>query len=73
MVEFKNQLFMLLKYVKTNRWIIVAISCYKDYWGVDNDRSKYNKCLKFCEVAKLILYYIHLKTTYEFIINTQLN
>lgn len=31
MVEFKNQLFMLLKYVKTNRWIIVAISCYKDY------------------------------------------
>lgn len=50
--SIKNQLSMLLKHAKANRWIVVAIFCDEDYSGVDNDRPEYNKCLRFCEVGK---------------------
>ena len=50
--SIKNQLSILLKHAKANRWIVVAIFCDEDYSGVDNDRPEYNKCLRFCEVGK---------------------
>lgn len=50
--SIKNQLSMLLKHAKANRWVVVAIFCDEDYSGVDNDRPEYNKCLRFCEVGK---------------------
>ena len=50
--SIKNQLSMLLKHAKANRWVVVAIFCDEDYSGVDNERPEYNKCLRFCEVGK---------------------
>ncbi len=50
--SIKNQLSMLIKHAKKNRWNIIAIFCDEDYSGVDNDRPEYNKCLRFCEVGK---------------------
>lgn len=50
--SIKNQLSMLLKHAKANRWVVVAIFCDEDYSGVDNEKTEYNKCLRFCEVGK---------------------
>lgn len=50
--SIKNQLSMLIKHAKKNRWNIVAIFCDEDYSGVDNERPEYNKLLRFCEVGK---------------------
>ena len=35
--SIKNQLSMLLKHAKANRWVVVAIFCDEDYSGVDNE------------------------------------
>lgn len=50
--SIKNQISMLLKHAKANRWVVVAIFCDEDYSGVDSERPEYNKCLRFCEVGK---------------------
>lgn len=50
--SIKNQISMLLKHAKANRWVVVAIFCDEDYSGIDSERPEYNKCLRFCEVGR---------------------